>query len=71
MASSPWAGLFQRSKNLELTRREHKLTWEQFSEKLDVGLEELIAIESDERYRPMPRAVTRIARFMQCPRNSS
>ena len=52
---------------LNLTRREHKLTWEQFSQKLDVDLAELIGIENDENYRPTPRAVTRIAQFIHVP----
>lgn len=52
---------------LDLTRREHKLTWEQFSQKLDVDLAELIEIENDESYRPTPRTVTQIARFLHVP----
>ncbi len=52
---------------LELTRREHRLTWEQFSEKLDVDLAELIGIETDEHYKPAPRTVTKIAQFMRVP----
>ena len=52
---------------LNLTRREHKLTWEQFSQKLDVGLEELIGIENDENYKPSPRTVTKIAQFIRVP----
>ena len=52
---------------LELTRREHKLTWEQFSKKLDVDLEELIGIGTGENYKPTPRTVTKIAEFMKVP----
>jgi HTH-type transcriptional regulator, competence development regulator len=52
---------------LNLTRREHKLTWEQFSQKLDVDLAELIGIENDENYKPTPRTVTRIAQFIHVP----
>lgn len=52
---------------LNLTRREHKLTWEQFSQKLDVDLAELIEIENDETYKPTPRTVTKIAHFLHVP----
>lgn len=52
---------------LNLTRREHKLTWEQFSQKLDVDLAELIEIENDENYRPTPRTVTKIAHYLRVP----
>lgn len=52
---------------LELTRREYKLTWEQLSKKLDVALEELIGIATDEKYKPTPRTVTKIAQFMKVP----
>jgi DNA-binding XRE family transcriptional regulator len=52
---------------LDLTRREHKLTWEQFSKKLDVDLAELIGIENDENYKPAPRTVTKIAQFIRVP----
>jgi len=52
---------------LNLTRREYKLTWEQFSQKVDVDLAELMGIESDENYKPTPRTVTKIAQFMQVP----
>ncbi len=52
---------------LDLTRRAHRLTWEQFSNKLDVDLEELISIETDEHYTPTPRAVNKIAQFMRVP----
>lgn len=52
---------------LNLTRREHKFTWEQFSQKLDVDLAELIGIENDENFKPAPRTVTKIAQFMQVP----
>jgi hypothetical protein len=51
---------------VELTRREHKLTWEQFSNKLDVDLVELIGI-ADEHYMPTPRSVAKIAQFMHVP----
>jgi transcriptional regulator with XRE-family HTH domain len=52
---------------LNLTRRKHKLTWEQFSQKLDVDLAELMGIESDENYKPTPRTVTKIAQFIHVP----
>jgi HTH-type transcriptional regulator, competence development regulator len=52
---------------LNLTRREHKLTWEQFSQKLDVDLAELIGIANDESYKPTPRTVTKIAHFLHVP----
>ena len=49
---------------LNPTRREHKLTWEQFSQKLDVDLAELIEIEN---YRPTPRTVSKIAHYLRVP----
>ena len=52
---------------LELTRREHKLTWETFAAKLDVDLVELIGIATDEHYKPAPRTVNRIAQFINVP----
>src|SRR3984885_5053192 len=52
---------------LNLTRREHKLTWEQFSQKLDVDLAELIEIENDESCKPTPRTVSKIANFLRVP----
>jgi HTH-type transcriptional regulator, competence development regulator len=52
---------------LNLTRREYKLTWEQFSQKVDVDLAELMGIESDENYKPTPRTVTKIAQFIHVP----
>jgi HTH-type transcriptional regulator, competence development regulator len=52
---------------LNLTRRENKFTWEQFSQKLDVDLAELIGIENDENYKPTPRTVTKIAQFIHVP----
>lgn len=52
---------------LNLARREHKLSWEQFSQKLDVELAELFEIENDENYKPTPRTVTKIAHFLHVP----
>ena len=52
---------------LNLARREHKLTWEQFSQKLDVDLAELIEIENDESCKPTPRTVSKIANFLRVP----
>jgi HTH-type transcriptional regulator, competence development regulator len=52
---------------LNLTRREHELSWEQFSQKLDVDLTELIGIANDESYKPTPRTVTKIAHFLHVP----
>lgn len=52
---------------LNLIRRKHKLTWEQFSQKLDVELAELIEIKIDEGYKPTPRTVTKIAHFLHVP----
>ena len=39
--------------NLLNSPREHKLTREQFSQKLDVDLAELIGIDNDESYKPL------------------
>lgn len=52
---------------LDLVRREHRLSVEQFADRLDVDLAELIAIQTDEHYRPTPRTVNRIAHFLKIP----
>jgi hypothetical protein len=53
-------------KLLNLTRREHKLTWEQFSQKLDVDLAELMEIENDESYKPTPPYCDQNCSFSAC-----
>jgi len=52
---------------LDLARRERKLTLDQFAEKADVDLVELVKIESDEHYVPAIRTVHQIASFLDVP----
>ena len=52
---------------LQLARRERRLTVEQFAEELDVQLAELVGIETDEHYRPKPRTVSKLAKFLSVP----
>lgn len=50
---------------LDLTRREHRLSWEQFAGKLEVDVTELMRIENDESFVPTPRTVYRIAEYLR------
>jgi len=52
---------------LQLARRYRRLTLEQFSDKLDVDLAELVGLETDEHYSPQPRTVKKIAEFLNVP----
>jgi HTH-type transcriptional regulator, competence development regulator len=52
---------------LELRRRECRLTLDQVSAQLDVELGELVGIENDERYKPTPRTVHKLAQFLRVP----
>ena len=53
---------------LQLTRRERNFSLEQFAEKVDVNLVELLRIEKDEHYVPALRTVYQIANFLDVPR---
>ena len=55
------------SRFLQLARRERKLSLEQFANKVDVDLAELLNIETDEQYTPAIRTVLQIAEFLKIP----
>ena len=52
---------------LELARRERRLTLDQFAEKADVDVVELVRIEANEHYKPAIRTVHQIAAFLEIP----
>lgn len=52
---------------VELARRERSLSLEQFAEKVDVDLVELVKIETEANYKPAIRTVHRIAEFLKVP----
>jgi transcriptional regulator with XRE-family HTH domain len=52
---------------LELARRERRLSLEQFAERVDVDLAELVKIETEEQYKPAIHTVHRIAEFLKVP----
>jgi transcriptional regulator with XRE-family HTH domain len=52
---------------VELARRERSLSLEQFAEKVDVDLVELVKIETEANYKPAIRTVYRIAEFLKVP----
>ena len=52
---------------VKLARRERNLSLEQFAEKVDVDLVELLKIEKDEQYVPALRTVHQIATFLKVP----
>src|ERR1017187_3448523 len=52
---------------VQLARRERKLTLDQFAEKVDIDLAELLKIEKDEQYTPAIRTVHKIAEFLNIP----
>jgi HTH-type transcriptional regulator, competence development regulator len=52
---------------VQLARRNRKLTLDQFAERADVDLGELLRIETDEHYTPAIRTVHQIAGFLKVP----
>src|ERR1700722_5762582 len=52
---------------VELARRERSLSLEQFAEKVDVELVELVKIETEASYTPAIRTVYKIAEFLKLP----
>jgi HTH-type transcriptional regulator, competence development regulator len=52
---------------VQLERRKRGLSLEQFAEKVDVDLVELLEIEKEEDYRPAIRSVHKIAEFLKIP----
>jgi transcriptional regulator with XRE-family HTH domain len=52
---------------VQLARRERRLSLEQFAEKVDVDLVELVKIETEEHYKPAIRTVHKIAEFLKIP----
>ena len=55
------------SRFLQLARRDRKLSLDQFAEKVDVDLAELLKIDAEEQYTPSPRTVHQIASFLNVP----
>ena len=53
---------------VQFSRRERKLSLEQFAQKVDVDLAELLEIEKDEQYIPALRTVYQIATFLNVPK---
>ena len=52
---------------VQLARRERRLSLEQFADKVDVDLVELLKIETEEHYKPAIRTVYKIAGFLKVP----
>jgi transcriptional regulator with XRE-family HTH domain len=52
---------------VELTRRERRLSLEQFADKVDVDLVEMVKIVNEEHYKPAIRTVHKIAEFLKLP----
>jgi transcriptional regulator with XRE-family HTH domain len=52
---------------VQLARRDRRLSLEQFAEKVDVELVELLKIETEEHYKPAIRTVHKIAEFLKIP----
>src|SRR5262249_39869459 len=52
---------------IQLARRERRLSLEQFADKVDVDLAELVKIETEEHYKPAIRTVHKIAEFLRVP----
>ncbi|HWZ30755.1 MAG TPA: helix-turn-helix transcriptional regulator [Bryobacteraceae bacterium] len=53
-----------------LARRERSLSLEQFAEKVDVDLVELVKIETETNYKPAIRTVHKIAEFLKVPQKT-
>ncbi|MDP8989892.1 MAG: helix-turn-helix domain-containing protein [Acidobacteriota bacterium] len=52
---------------LQLARRERELSLDQFAQRVDVDLAELLKMETDEAYTPALRTVHKIAEFFKVP----
>jgi transcriptional regulator with XRE-family HTH domain len=52
---------------VQLARRERRLSLEQFADRVDVDLAELVKIETEEHYKPALRTVHKIAEFLKVP----
>ncbi len=52
---------------VQLARRDRRLSLEDFAEKVDVDLAELVKIETEEHYKPTLRTVHMIAGFLKVP----
>lgn len=50
-----------------LMRLRHGLSWEQFAQKADIAVEELLSIESDESYVARPRTIHQLGVFFHVP----
>jgi transcriptional regulator with XRE-family HTH domain len=52
---------------VQLARRDRRLSLEEFAERVDVDLAELVKIETEEHYKPALRTVHQIAGFLNVP----
>jgi transcriptional regulator with XRE-family HTH domain len=52
---------------LQLARRDKRLTTEQFAEKADIDVAELILIDNDSNYLPMPRTIYKLSSLLKVP----
>jgi transcriptional regulator with XRE-family HTH domain len=52
---------------VQLARRDKRLSMEEFAERVDVDLAELMKIETEEHYKPALRTVHKIAEFLNVP----
>ena len=52
---------------VQLARRDRRLSVEEFAERVDVDLAELVKIETEEHYKPALRTVHKIAEFLNVP----
>lgn len=61
----PDAGRLSLAKLVELSRRQMRLSLEQFAERTDIDLSELYAVEHGEPHTLAPRSVYRLAGFLK------
>lgn len=52
---------------VQLARRDRRLSLEEFAEKVDVDLAELVKLETEDPYKPTLRTVHKIAEFLKVP----
>jgi transcriptional regulator with XRE-family HTH domain len=55
---------------LQLARREKHLTAEQFAEKADIDVAELILIDNNSSYLPTPRTIHKLSGLLRVPSNT-
>jgi transcriptional regulator with XRE-family HTH domain len=55
---------------LQLARREKHLTAQQFAEKADIDIAELILIDNNSNYLPTPRTIYKLSGLLKVPSNT-